>query len=174
MENDEMKSGLPEGIGLYDRRVKEKFESEEAARRNSIIKLRQMNMKQPKNLFQTLREYRECTKMLIESLELVEVVNADQVREIDILKGGIGERDRKRWTPEEDDALVSVAADGKLSLLSMAVAFRRSPGAVSSRLTYLVGIRRLSQEVAGRVTGFIDGEAVDGFFTGRLTKSDLG
>jgi len=80
------------------------------------------------------------------------------------------ERARKRWDPDEDEVLVELASQDDMSMTELAVTMGRTPGAIQSRLSQLVGIGRISQSVAGRFVGTIDGEHVQGFIDGDVQR----
>lgn len=166
-----LKPGIHEELSLYSQSFKKKFRRLEEEYRNAARELMEMEHRPQKNAFAALAKYRRASKILIEMVNVFQIVHDDQNRELEILNGSGMERDKKRWTPVEDETLVDLASRGTESLMRIAVSLRRSPGAVTSRLTYLVGIRRVSEEIAGRITGFIDGEPVEGFFSGTLARS---
>ena len=76
----------------------------------------------------------------------------------------------KRWTDEEDEMLIEMACDDEVSMIDLALFFGRSPGAIQTRITNLVGVGRISQEISGRFVGSINGEHVAGVIEGELRK----
>ena len=84
------------------------------------------------------------------------------------------ERSGKRWDKDEDETLVEVASRGDMSITELAVTMGRTPGAIQSRLSQLVGIGRISQSIAGRFIGTIDGEHVQGYIDGEVQKTKAG
>lgn len=80
------------------------------------------------------------------------------------------ERAGKRWDDDEDNALIELASDESNTIMQIAITMGRSPGAIQSRISYLVGIRKLSQAIAGRFIGTINGEHVAGVIDGELRK----
>lgn len=82
----------------------------------------------------------------------------------------VGERSRKRWTEEEDNLLIEMAVADGTTTVELARVFGRTPGAIQSRITYLVGIERLSSKVAGRFIGTIDGEQAEVEIDGIVSK----
>lgn len=125
------------------------------------------------NVHQRLVKYAELTKLLFRCLkrqrETIEAYKAAY----DQIMGNPGERARKRWTALEDEALVEEACRDSTTLVELALVFNRTPAAITSRLTYLVGVSRVNKAVAGRLIGYLDGEPVDGFFEGRLNRAQL-
>lgn len=80
------------------------------------------------------------------------------------------ERSGKKWTVEEDEVLIELASRDNATPMSIATEMGRSPGAIQSRLSQLVGIGRVSQEIAGRFIGTLNGEHVAGIIDGELRK----
>lgn len=80
------------------------------------------------------------------------------------------ERSGKRWQSDEDELLVELASRDEMSMTEMSVTMGRTPGAIQSRLSQLVGIGKVSQSVAGRFIGTIDGEHVHGYIQGDVSK----
>jgi hypothetical protein len=122
------------------------------------------------NVHQRLTKYAELTAMMVKILIRQNESLNGLWAEYNQLTGHEGERARKRWTEREDEILVDQACQDGMTLLQLALAFNRTPGAVSSRLTYLVGVSKVSRVVAGRLIGYLDGEPVDGHFEGKLTE----
>lgn len=48
--------------------------------------------------------------------------------------------------------------------------FGRSAGAIATRVSYLVGIKKVSEEVAGKFVGYLDGKHVEGVINGTVRK----
>lgn len=122
-----------------------------------------------RNVFQKLKAYREHSQRLMKRLLEIEAILESFKAENRMLRGDTGSRHHKRWTPQEDEALIELAVGGA-SQIELATCMNRTPGSVGSRLTYLVGIRKISREVVGRIIGYLDGEPVDGFFEGSLRE----
>lgn len=160
-------NAFPEGVNLWDlEKIVDPSELHTAL--SEVIR---MNHEQPKNLFMTLKKYREHSATIIRWAMTLQELRESSDRQLNHLMGKAGERSNKRWTESEDMALVELAANDQHSLVELSVTFGRSPAAISSRLTYLVGIKKVSQEIAGRIIGFIDGEPVNGYFSGELRAS---
>lgn len=88
---------------------------------------------------------------------------------VDDVDKGQGKRSRKRWTKEEDEKLIEMAADGE-SMTMIAFVLDRTPTAVQTRISYLVGIERMSQEIGGHFIGWMDGEHVEAEVSGTVYK----
>ena len=121
----------------------------------------------PKSVHRRLQDYRKHSTALMDLYFNLSEVNRFQSQELDVVKGGDYERARKRWTEEEDTALIEFASrEDAPNLMDLSLTFQRSPAAVSSRLTHLVGIRRITEALMGRITGYLNGLPVDGAFHG--------
>lgn len=123
-----------------------------------------------KNAHKQLQLYRHWSRKLIEYQflyqDLLSMANCDYSRILESTQ----ERSRKRWTKEEDELLVDLAADHEMSAMEIATKLGRSPGAITTRLSYLVGIGQLEQSIAGHFIGWLDGEHVSGAINGELRK----
>lgn len=84
---------------------------------------------------------------------------------------GIGERGRKRWTQQDDELLIEMAAQEDTTIIDLSKQFGRTPGAIQSRISRLVGIKKLSAEIAGRFIGTLNGEFVEGNIDGIVRKN---
>lgn len=124
----------------------------------------------PKGAFKQISLYRALLKRAGLLIMALQDCNESFMKEIDRLGAGIGDQGRKRWTQEEDELLIEAATDGTKNIIDLSKAFGRTPGAIQSRITKLVGIKRLSAEVAGRFIGTINGEFVEGDIDGTLRK----
>jgi hypothetical protein len=80
------------------------------------------------------------------------------------------ENSGKRWHKDEDEYLIELATMPGSTMMNMAATLGRTPGAIQSRLSQLVGIGKISQEIAGRFIGTLNGEHVVGVIDGELTK----
>lgn len=113
------------------------------------------------NIHQRLQRYKEYSEKLLEAYFLMHDMIEALGRQQDQAFGKGATASRKRWTEEEDSTLIDKAVETDSDLTQLAILFNRTPGAISSRLTHLVGIKRLSQSVAGRLTGYINGNPVE-------------
>lgn len=86
------------------------------------------------------------------------------------LYNSTAERSRKRWEQDEDEILIELASRDEMSMTELAVTLGRTPGAIQTRLSQLVGIGRVSQAIAGRFIGTLNGENVQGYIDGSIQK----
>jgi len=124
----------------------------------------------PKNAFKQMNLYKSILMRAGLRLLLLEDMVENLLKENDRMGAGIGDQGRKRWTQEEDELLIEAASDGTKTIIDLSKAFGRTPGAIQSRITKLVGIKRLSEEIAGRFMGTINGEFIEGEIDGTLRK----
>lgn len=82
----------------------------------------------------------------------------------------IGERGRKRWTSQDDELLIEMASHDDTTIVDLSQQFGRTPGAIQSRISKLVGIKKMSAEIAGRFIGTLNGEFVEGDIDGTVSK----
>ena len=80
------------------------------------------------------------------------------------------DRSNKHWTKEEDETLIELVCEGKDNIHQLSTIFGRSPGAIKTHISDLVGRRRLTQEVAGRFIGTINGETSEAVICGTVHK----
>jgi hypothetical protein len=133
-----------------------------------LIKLIEQQPKMP--VHKLISRYRTLSSSLLDLYFHIVELNTGLMRELEVTRGGSPASSRKRWTPDEDDALVDQATREDATMIRLALLFNRTPGAIQSRLTYLVGINRMSSHVVGHLTGYLDGEPVAGFVVGEVTR----
>lgn len=119
---------------------------------------------------QLLREIKKYLPSFVKAFEIATKLLRSVVEENNQLLSGMSERSRKRWSKGEDNLLIEYASK-EMSVFEIAGALGRTPAAISTRISKLVGIGKISQEIAGRFIGEINGEAVDGYIDGTLHKN---
>lgn len=159
-----------EGLGLFNEHGVGEVWGEMNTMMNELSRLNSGHG--DRNVFIRLRKYRENTQRLIKYVEDYQVIVRAALDRQDQMLGKVGERNRKKWTPTEDRALVDQACEPGSTLVTLALSMNRTPGAVASRLTHLVGIKKVSREIAGRIIGSLDGEPVEGYFEGVLLAEE--
>lgn len=137
----------------------------------TVVELMRLNSKPPRgSVHQQLQKYRKLTEELLEHYFKLSDVNTHLIAENLFLQGGKPMGHRQRWTDIEDEALIEKACEDDANMLNLAVNFNRTPAAISSRLTYLVGVKRISRHVMGHLTGYLDGEPVEGYVVGEVEQ----
>ena len=81
------------------------------------------------------------------------------------------ERSHKKWTEIEDEQLINAVCNESSSIIDIACLFGRSPAAIKTRVSYLVGIKRVSSDIAGKFIGTLNGADIQGDIKGKLTKA---
>ena len=77
-----------------------------------------------------------------------------------------------RWTKEEDERLIDVVCQEGWTPFELSASFGRSIPAIKARVSKLVGLKRVSQEIAGRFFGTIDGVETSGSIEGIVYKRE--
>lgn len=117
-----------------------------------------------------LQKWRKLGKQMYEMIKIRDdLVNAsyDQLKRI---SDSTATNANKRWTKEDDEMLIDLVCGEKYSLIEISSIFGRSTTAISTRISYLVGINRISKEIAGKFEGLLNGEKVQGDIKGTITK----
>ena len=126
----------------------------------------------PNNLAKKYREYEKLIPILMDCRYEVWALGKWAIDALIRLTESCNNNARKRWTKEEDELLVELAAGGD-DLVAISLQMGRSAGAIQTRLTHLVGIGRVSQAVAGKFVGTLNGEYVQGYIKGDITKASV-
>lgn len=86
---------------------------------------------------------------------------------------GVARNNNSRWTKEEDERLIEIVCSHRddWAPFEIAASFGRSIPAIKSRVSKLVGLNRVSQEVAGHFFGTIDGIEMSGSIDGTVYKN---
>ena len=121
------------------------------------------------NPYQQLLKYKKILPKLVKRLES-DMEDYDLLlRELERLKAVKYENANKRWDKEDDEMLIDMICNN-VPIYNISTTFGRSPSAISTRVSYLVGINRLSQDIAGKFIGTINGEEINGDIKGVLEK----
>lgn len=166
--------GLPDEVALYSA---EKLKKACGGRRpREVVEETLEALAHPKNTAWQLKVLRKNARVLCDVCVVLSETLDDAVRESHRLRGELSARHRKRWTKAEDEALVEMASQEGATAAGLAAIFGRSPQAIATRLSELVGIERTKQTVLGRFVGTIGGAHVEGQAEGTvyLTKRDKG
>ena len=77
---------------------------------------------------------------------------------------------RRHWTEDEDLALIEMFAEG-VPTIEVAARLGRSPSAIHTRVSTLVGVERQEMKVGGYFDGFLNDERVQGILNGSVSKN---
>ena len=138
---------------------------------HSTILTRAMSLVEhpPKGTFKQLQAMRSCIQELIKYVLYQRQLLSEMLVESERMSDSYAERGNRRWSPIEDDALIELVTSDT-NLIQLSLTFGRSPSAIQSRITHLVGIKRISKEIAGRFVGTLDNFEVEGFIVGTVTQ----
>ena len=137
---------------------------------SALYKLSRLVSNPPKNVYKQLQMFRSLSKQVINYQYLYQDLVAMMSEQQERLVNGMSDRSGKRWTDKEDEALVEYASQDK-SLTNIALMLGRTPSAIQTRLSYLVGINKTTAAIAGRFVGWLNGEHVEGDIDGIVSKN---
>lgn len=165
MNGWENEKKLPEDIGLVKAPG---FEREELL--DAFTKLGNTIAKRPKSIIVEVNTYRRYLPIILDAYirmcEAVRKTNMVYDRATDIQYA----RGNKRWTSDEDNELIEQVCREDINIHKLSAIFGRSPGAIKTHISELVGRKKISQEIAGRFIGMIDGELTDAKINGTIYK----
>ena len=144
------------------------FERDELV--NAFMKIAKVTVERPKSIIVEVNTYRKYIPIVLDAyIRMCEGVRKatmlhDRATDIDY------DRSHKRWTPEEDNALIDEVCCDDMNIHKLSTMFGRSPGAIKTHISELVGRKRISQEIAGRFIGIVDGEQIDAEINGTVYK----
>lgn len=137
---------------------------------DAIVKLSMLCNQPHGTAFSQIQQFRKLVPKIL-NLILFQAKIIDGLEEsFDRIVNNMSKNNGKKWTREEDDLLIEIVARGELTIAEIAITFGRTPSAITTRVSYLVGIKRVSEEIAGRFTGYLDGRSVEGFIKGTVRK----
>ena len=164
--SDNKTSLVDNGFYLYNI---EKF-SDIPELKDATRQLYKITHERPKSIIVELNMFRKYVPVLIKYVLTLSSLNNDITNAQQRIMDSSCDNNNKRWSKEEDGQLIEQACDPNNSLTHLSVIFGRSPQAISSRLTTLVGRKRLSQDIAGRFVGYIDGVKSESDIVGTIYK----
>lgn len=126
---------------------------------------------QPKGTaFSQIQQFRKLVPILINYIRFQAKLIDGYTKTYDRMTDKQAEKSRKKWTQEDDELLIEIVARGDTSINEVSLIFGRTPGAISTRVSYLVGIKKISESVAGKFTGYLNGGYVEGIINGTVRK----
>lgn len=140
--------------------------------KHAALQVYKVSTQRPKSIIAELNIYRKYAPILIEYLLEITKVNKAALNENERVFKKTDTNSRKRWTDTEDNLLIEAVCSEGATPARISAQFGRTPSAISSRLTYLVGVKKLSQKIAGKFIGKINGEDVNGMAVGTVYKED--
>lgn len=122
------------------------------------------------NAYTQLAKWRSLGKQMVAHCKEMEDIAMSYQRQIDRINSLSFERNGERWSDDEDGQLVELVCNGNIPMVELCTIFGRSPGAIQTRLSYLVGVKKVSSEIAGKFIGTLNGAKIEGNIKGNLTK----
>lgn len=104
----------------------------------------------------------DCLRLCLEAIHMYEQM-------LERMENDSEGKKWQRWSDKEDELLIELVCDG-CSMLRLSTTLGRTPGSIKTRLSKLVGLKRISQKVAGRFIGCIDGEQTECVVDGTVYK----
>ena len=137
---------------------------------DAAIQLMKVSTERPKSLIAEIATYRKYVPVLIKAYCKQSEWLKKATMQIDRCTDIEYDRGNRRWTSEEDETLISLVCEGKYNIHMISTMIGRSPAAITSHISVLVGRKRLTQEVAGKFIGTINGESAQGEIVGTVYK----
>lgn len=134
----------------------------------AISELIKLSHEKP-NVSKELLTYRKYVPVLLRYCEFLDKFSNVTVKTMQRIESDCEERKYERWTEEEDAALIELICSDR-TIIEVSAALGRTVASIKTRVSKLVGIRRISQDVAGRFVGTADGQIVDLQINGTLYK----
>lgn len=116
-----------------------------------------------------LKKYRLYVPVLLANIIRHVNENLDLEEENTRIRTGKSKRSNKHWTNDEDELLIDLVCSD-VSMFEIAITLGRTVPSISNRLTKLVGLNRISQQVAGKFIGTANGEEFKANLVGTIYK----
>lgn len=124
------------------------------------------------NMLEELKIYRKYVPELIKDYRRMIKINRNLLRMAKRLRTDSEAKKYKRWTNVEDNELIELVCNQDLTILDVSLTMGRTVPAIKTRVSKLVGLKRLSQEVAGKFIGNINGNHTECVLEGTLYKEE--
>jgi len=135
-----------------------------------IMRVTELQSHPKGNAFIQLKEWKKLGDDIIKYFRSYGTVLGKVATAQEDFEKGASRNNNKRWTETEDKLLIEMVCDESCSPYELASTFGRSIPAIKSRVSKLVGLKRLSAEVAGHFVGMLDGELIEGHIDGKVYK----
>lgn len=139
---------------------------------DAAVKIEKITREPTGNIARQLKELKKASRTILDTYYLYVQITEQVIKENERLQNCV-DRNHKRWTSDEDEMLIeSVTRDDfnpDAGFIDIARIFGRTPSAIKSRITYLVGVKKISQNVAGKFIGRINGIETEGYIDGVLS-----
>ena len=152
------------------------FDSDKLCSRGSTNEaFRALNMvicNRPKSIVVEVNTFRKYVPIILRSIIQMNELKKASCTQAERVTTDNNDKKYQRWTENEDKLLIDLVCDGKLSMLQLSTTMGRTVPAIKTRLSYLVGVKRLSQKIAGKFIGTANGEDAELQLEGTLYKWD--
>lgn len=139
--------------------------------KNSAMALwKQIHQNKFGNVVQEVRFYRKHIPNVLELVFLLTDGIAAANKANERFLNDSEDKKYRRWTDQEDKLLIDLVCAGDKSILEISTTLGRSVPAIKTRLSNLVGVKRISQKVAGKFIGTINGEETETSIDGIVYK----
>lgn len=157
-----------DGVLLFDsEKTLNKSQINEAfVRLNSVIENR------PKSIVVEVNAFRKNVPILLKALVQINELKKAACLQAHRVTTDNNDKKYQRWTENEDKLLIDLVCDESISMLELSTTMGRTVPAIKTRLSHLVGVKRISQKIAGRFIGKADGEEIDSELVGIIYKTD--
>ena len=135
-----------------------------------LCKIDQLIYNPKKNAYLQLLQWKKIGKAASELLVFQQEMIKNWAEESEQWKAGKARNNRKRWSAGEDELLIEYVSKN-VSIHEISKIFGRTPAAISTRVSELVGINKLSQEIAGKFIGKLNGMDIEAHIDGTLIKN---
>ena len=136
----------------------------------ALFALYKLQSERPKSIVVELNMYRKHVPKLLEMYFLkADLLNAS-IKENERFHSDCEDKKHKKWTEEEDKLLIDLVCDSEQSPMEIAIALGRSVSSIKTRVSTLVGRKRLSQKVVGKFVGKIGDEDAETTINGVVYK----
>lgn len=138
---------------------------------DAFLRLNDVIQRRPKSIIAEVNIYRKYVPVILKSIIQMNEIKKAAALQAERVTTDNEDKKYQRWTEQEDNLLIDLVADEKMSMLELSTTMGRTVPAIKTRLSTLVGRKRISQNIAGRFIGFIDGEHKEAEVNGKLIRT---
>lgn len=136
-----------------------------------IMKISELKAAPNSNAFIQLKEWKKLGDQVIDYIKAVSKFANLQGKYWERLDTDSKSKKYQRWTKEEDEILIELVCSG-ISQAELSAAMGRTIPAIKTRVSKLVGEKRISQKIAGNFFGTFNGEYVEGTIKGEVINEN--
>lgn len=162
MEGSDIKDSV---VGVFRQDVPTETKADIQRAINELLK----TIHEKPNVSKELHSYRKYVPLLIKYCEFLDKFSNVTAKTIQRIESGCEDRKYERWSDEEDALLIELVCSDR-SIVEVSAAMGRTIPSIKTRVSKLVGIKRITQDVAGRFIGYIDGKSSECIINGTVTK----